>query len=125
VTLKTVAFLTDNVIANIVVVNKDDHYDEFIQSIMKDEHHSYLTEDMADLTHATIGAFYDGTDVRPMQPFPSWGWNPETKSWEPPANAVHPHDDGTHDVSVIVKWNEEKQTWLPVDVESVGDQPTA
>jgi hypothetical protein len=102
---KKVVFLTDNVVANIVNVHVDDHYDEFIKSIMSDEHHSYLTEDMADLTMASIGYEWDGTVIRHPSPYLSWTWNSITKEWQAPVAHLETPD-------TLVRWDEATLSWI-------------
>jgi len=117
-TSKKVAFLTDNVIANIVNVHVDDHYDEFIRSIMSDEHHSYLTEDITNLEMASIGYEWDGTNVRHRSPYPSWTWDSTNKEWVPPT--PHPEEHDT-----VIHWDEATLSWKEGPVNDIQETNTA
>jgi hypothetical protein len=59
----------------------------------------------SDSTSVGIGYTYNETDgFRPLQPYPSWIWNSETKMWNPPV--PYPND-----IENFYTWNEENKQW--------------
>jgi len=52
-----------------------------------------------------VGFTFDGTTLKPPQPYPSWVFDDEINGWNPPV--PYPADDGK-----MYQWDEQSLSWV-------------
>jgi hypothetical protein len=112
--VKYIILNKDNIVENIVLFDESQDLD-LLKQMTIDIHKSvHGPEDIRlirideTVSNIGIGYSYNGKDFKPIQPYPSWIWDPSKFIWRSPV--MHP--EFWLDVSQYnYAWNEEAQSW--------------
>ena len=103
-TINNYAFIKDNEIVDVAIF--DDPSEQLLDQFKNLHGVDYLIK--INNEHAGIGGTFDGINLWPIKPYPSWIKDQETLTWIPPI--PYPIvEEGSNDT---YRWDEETLSWI-------------